>query len=394
MPEPLDPNLESDVRDEVPEEPETPKESLAQKQRRHLGDVLSRVSRGSKTFGKPAAPGAAKGPAAPGAGAEGSAGRTAARAGGQAAKAAGRAAAQAGRMMAQLAARAATALASSPVGWIIIGIILLVIIILGIVFAIWGLSGQSGGGLAITPTTASQVQQATLLSALSGDRLAKNEIVLETVTDEKERYQRIQRNADQYSAAHSAVIKQKAAEFTVRLDEMTKEQDLKKKAALVRAIEQDMLAFERTLPFGVWITALAKSHEGEPTGNFCRITKVSERLACASFTSTTLWEAGVPNTIVPTTTELWKNRALRLVIDRAELASDSRINESLMRPGDIVWFGSGERARTRYSGALFDHVGIYIGQGQIIDSSSTQTRIVQRPLTSHRFNGAKRYGTD
>jgi hypothetical protein len=155
-----------------------------------------------------------------------------------------------------------------------------------------------------------------------------------------------------------------------------------------------MLEFEGTLPFGKWIAANANAYVGKETGEFCTITGASARLACASFTSTTLAESGVPNAIVGNTTALWHNKALRLVIDRAPEASNSRINESIMQPGDIVWFGNGSRAKNRYAGALFDHVGIYIGDGMIVDTSSSKGMVMKRPLTTHQFNGAKRYGAD
>jgi uncharacterized integral membrane protein len=318
--------------------------------------------------------------------------RAAARAAGEATK---KAAKQAGKAIGQAIKKLVTQLlAKNPYVWLAVGIILLVIIIILIVVALASFSSNSGKGPARYPTSVSQQEQATLLSALSGDKIANDKTVKEVVEDEKDRYQRIKGNAQKHSADKVAAIDAKIVEFTPILDSLLKTSNKVERIKIRDDLQKKMLEFEGTLPFGTWIVANAKTHVGEPTGNFCRITGAPDKLACASFSSTTLWESGVPNAIVGTTTALWNNKVLRLVIDRAETASNERINEGVMRPGDIVWFGNGSRAQRRYAGALFDHVGIYIGNGKIIDSSSQTTTIKERPLTTHKFNGAKRYGAD
>lgn len=315
--------------------------------------------------------------------------RAAARAAGEATK---KAAKQAGKAIGQAIKKLVTQLlAKNPYVWLAVGIILLVIIIVLIIVALFSFSGDTGKGPARYPTSVSQQEQATLLAALSGDKIANDKTVKKVVEDEKKRYQNIRSNAQKHSADKVAAIDAKIVEFTPILDSLLKTSNKVERMKIRDDLQKKMLEFEGTLPFGTWIVANAKTHVGEPTGEFCRITKVSDNLACASFTSTTLAESGVPNAIVGNTTALWNNKALRLVIDRAPVASNSRINESVMKPGDIVWFG---HYTDRYPGALFSHVGIYIGNGKIIDSSSQTRTIKERPLTTHKFNGAKRYGAD
>ncbi len=310
----------------------------------------------------------------------------------QAAKdAAKRAAKAAGQALKKVVLQIAT---KNPIALAIIGIILVILIIVVILFVLFGLSGKdSGGGLPVYPSTQTQQEQATLLAALSGDAIANNKTVAEVIKDEKDRYGRIKANAQKYSNGDVAAIDQKIAEFTPLLDSLLSVADKAGKRAIQKDLMAKMLAFEGTLPFGQWITEIALTRVKDPNANFCKITGAGANVACASFTSTTLWDAGVPNAIVGTTTALWSNKSLRIVIDRAPTASNSRINESVMRAGDVVWFGHGDEGRKRYAGALFDHVGIYIGKGEIVDSSGDLV-IKRRPLTTHSFNGAKRYGKD
>lgn len=306
-------------------------------------------------------------------------------------------AATAGRQVASKAATSVAVAAAPEIGagiLVAVGVGLVVIIILVIIFAIFGIGGSgSGGGLPQYPSTATQREQATLLAALSGDSVANNKTVAEVIRKEKERYDRIKTNAQKYSPSEVAAIDQKITEFTPMLDSILSVPDKVGRKKIKDDLQAKMVAFEQTLPFGLWIAEIAKTRVGDRNSEFCTITDAPANLACASFSSTTLWDAGVPNAIVGTTTALWNNKSLRLVIDRAATASNDRIDESVMRPGDVVWFGHGAQGKKRYAGALFDHVGIYIGNGQIVDSSSKLV-IQQRKLTTHRFNGAKRYGKD
>ena len=79
--------------------------------------------------------------------------------------------------------------------------------------------------------------------------------------------------------------------------------------------------------------------------------------------------------------------------------SSSTSDESLLQPGDIIWWGDGTCSSVKYDGKLFDHVGFYIGNGRSVDTSSSSETVKERPADLVRddkncrlFNGAKRYG--
>ena len=118
------------------------------------------------------------------------------------------------------------------------------------------------------------------------------------------------------------------------------------------------------------------------------------RKSCASFVSVILEDAGAlpPNDFYATTTELWKKSGGTIIINIGDPGDVSKL-----LPGDVVWFGSGSTAT--YQGALFNHVGIYIGNGMIIDTSSGKKQVVKRPISDHfgsggagALRGAKRFG--
>lgn len=110
--------------------------------------------------------------------------------------------------------------------------------------------------------------------------------------------------------------------------------------------------------------------------------------SCASFVSTVLNETGVTRIFERTTTALWNNTGGKVIVDRG-----GTLDLNLLTRGDVVWFGLGNTAR--YSGALFNHVGIYVGDGMIVDTSSTTKQVVKRSITTHsgsnRFTAAKRF---
>lgn len=112
--------------------------------------------------------------------------------------------------------------------------------------------------------------------------------------------------------------------------------------------------------------------------------------SCASFVSTVLVEAGVMQygQHSKSTTGVWDYPKGDVVIARG-----GDLDLSKLQPGDVVWFGLGSRAK--YQGALFNHVGIYIGNGEIIDTSSTQKQVLRRSINTHtgdnRFAAAKRF---
>jgi|GEM_PF-3114516 len=377
-----------------PEDKRQPSEgSIQDRARQHIKNEVSRIRQGGRRVPRPPVPRPSPGASGVGGRASGAASRAEGRAAQVAAKA-GQATAQALRAAAKVGLQLLT---KTPVGWIII-IILLVIIIIGAIFAIYGLGRDTGGGPPITPTSAQHVKQATLLSALSGDSIAKNEIVLEVVEAEKERYGRIKANADQLSPEFSEAIAAKQTEFGSRLDELVLEQDSSRRRELKNALETEMLAFENTLPFGKWIAKLAEERVGQPNVSFCTVTGAGANVACASFVSTVLYLAGVPNAIVPLVDQIWHSPPLKTIVDRPSQKSASYYQENVgsLKAGDIIFWGDG--ACSPRGSVLFDHVGFYVGQDQAVDTSSSEKKVLKRSAESRGscrvFNGAKRYGAD
>jgi cell wall-associated NlpC family hydrolase len=110
--------------------------------------------------------------------------------------------------------------------------------------------------------------------------------------------------------------------------------------------------------------------------------------SCASFVSTVLQRAGVTNRFEASTTGLWNNSGGSIVIPRGGLLVLAKLQR-----GDVIWFGDGIAARARgNNGAQFDHVGIYVGNGTIVDTSSSTKQVVKRSIQTHRFMAAKRFG--
>jgi hypothetical protein len=289
---------------------------------------------------------------------------------------------------------------TNPYVAIPLAIIVVILIIILTIFVLTSSGGNLGNGPPAYPSTESQRQQATLLSALSGNKIANDQIVKKVSDAEKSRYQRIKANAQKYSGASVAAIEQKIKEFNPLLDSLVATRNLEERKQINKDLEQKMLSFEGTLPFGKWISSIADQYASQGAGStgFCLITRAAPNVACASFVSTVLWEAGVPNAIVPSVDELWTSAATRIVVDRPSSKSTSLYsqNESKLRPGDIIFWGNG--ACNRGGSALFDHVGIFISANRVANNSSTRKKIAYSRAEKNGgceiFNGAKRYGAD
>jgi len=288
-------------------------------------------------------------------------------------------------------------ISKNPYFWAIVGgIILLIGIIVAVIFIIHALTGGGGKGPAQYPTTALQQQQATFLLAISDDEIAKDTIVKDVIDSELERYDRIITNTKEQSSNLTASAQAKKEEFAKKLDSILLEQDVKRRKQIRDDIRDQMTAFENTLPFGKWITKLATDRVGENNTSFCLITKAAANVACASFTSTVLYLAGVPNAVVPSVDQVWRNSATQIVAPRPAGKSSNYYKDNLgkLRPGDIIFWGDG--ACSPKGSVLFDHVGFYVGNGQAVDTSSSE-KIVKKRQADRRdscrvFNGAKRYG--
>jgi len=282
-----------------------------------------------------------------------------------------------------------------------LGIILLIFIIIMVIFSLNAGGGNSGAGPASYPSTDAQREQATLLSALSGNKIANDQTVKSVIDDEKERYARIKANAQKYSPGQVGSIDQKIAELNPLLDSLLATKNKEERIKIRDDIQEKMLAFEGTLPFGDWIAKLAISEVGKDVGEFCRVTGAGRGVGCASFTSIILYDAGVPNAIVPTTMAVWNSQALRTVVERPAKRSAQlwEQQKSSLKPGDVIWWGDGTCSSVRYNGKLFDHVGFYVGNGEAVDTSSSSETVKKRPAAKRDsncryFNGAKRYGSN
>ncbi len=303
------------------------------------------------------------------------------------------------QLAAQLKRAAVQFISKNPYAWAIIGIILLIIIIVVVIFVLFSFDGQGGKGPAQYPETALQQQQANFLLAISGDQIASDTAVKEVIDSELERYDRIIASANRFDPDLSAGAAAKKTEFDSKLTGILIEKAPERRKALRDQIRTEMQAFEATLPFGSWIAQLAEERVGQPNLQFCTITQkfgATATTACASFTSTVLYLAGVPNPIVPSVDEIWKNSALQIIVARPASASAGyyQANVGKLQRGDIIFWGDG--ACSPRGSKDFDHVGFYVGGDEAIDTSSSQEKVLKRPADKRDscrvFNGARRYG--
>lgn len=330
------------------------------------------------------------------------AGKEAAAAGKQgasaAAKAASKAAAQAVKVAAKAAAQAVRgALVATSEFWVpALIIILIVVVIIAFIFILFAYSGEGGKGPPIYPESGLQQQKSQFALALSGDQIAKDTVIKDVIESQLTRYDRIKNNTDSYDPSLSAGAATKRSEYETSLNSLLAEQDTEMRAVLLDAILADMAAYDKTLPFGKWITKLAKDRVGKPNLKFCGITDAPAALACASFTSTVLYLAGVPDAIQPSVDEIWKESIYETIVARQSPKSADTYDKyvSSLQPGDIIFWGDGKCSSG--GSVLFDHVGFYIGDGRAIDTSSSAGKVLERSAAKRGdcrvFNGAKRYG--
>lgn len=376
------------------------KEQLHQKERERSKEIAEKLKSGRQSAQKVATQGTEKAAA-------NTVKQQAVRAGEKSAQAAARAAAQATKQAAKQAAKqvaqtaskvAAQVVTKNPYVLAALGIILLVIIIVLIIVSLFSLGGGAGNGPARYPDSVAQQEQATLLAALSGDKIANNKTVQEVINDEKSRYQRMKANADKYSPNLSVGIEAKGKEFAPLLDSLLTIQAPAERKKIRDDLQKKMLEFEGTLPFGRWISQIALGHQNAGSLNFCKITGAGANVACASFVSTVLWEAAVPNPIQGLVDDVWRQPSTRIVVDRpaARSAEYYAQQKGGLQPGDLVFWGDG--SCNAGGSRLFDHVGIYVGDDQAVDNSSSKEKILKRGAEKRSscqvFNGAKRYGAN
>lgn len=276
-------------------------------------------------------------------------------------------------------------------------------ILLAIPFALLGLKG----GGKITPTTSTQLfQSQALLPYIGGDFVLSGGKINEKVYQaEKERYAIIQHNVDTDPrvSGRSAEVKKSINEILQLIDSGRNLSGDPKKKITADTIAK-IQALDSTLPFGSWIAAAARNQVGKPSGNFCTITQAGGRVACASFVSTVLQNAGIPNPIQAGVDGIWRRTFYKIVVNRPDIKSTGHynLNKSKLQIGDIIFWGDGSCSKG--GSVLFDHIGFYVGGDEAVDNSSggkdgtPPPQIRKRGAASRSscivFNGAKRYGSD
>jgi hypothetical protein len=283
--------------------------------------------------------------------------------------------------------------------WVLgaLAIVLIVIIIVAVIFMLFSFNGSGGKGPGQYPETALQFQKANVALGLGGDDIGKDTVIKDVIDSQLARYDRMRSTASRFSPSLSSAIASQKVSLETKLKGMLAEKDLQRRKDLRDAIQKEMTAFEQTLPFGSWIAKLAEERVNQPNTQFCTITGADAKVACASFTSTVLYLAGVPNPIVGLVDDIWRNPDLKIVVARPVNKSGSYYasNVGKLKPGDIIFWGDG--ACSPAGSVLFDHVGFFVGNGQAIDTSSSQEKILKRPAADRGscrvFNGAKRYGS-
>ncbi|OGD56616.1 hypothetical protein A2V71_00265 [Candidatus Berkelbacteria bacterium RBG_13_40_8] len=104
--------------------------------------------------------------------------------------------------------------------------------------------------------------------------------------------------------------------------------------------------------------------------------------ACAAFTTTILTQAGAISSPNNSAQGFWDKGGGQTVIPQG-----GQLNNSVLKPGDAVFFTG-----TYDNGAYFTHVGVYIGNDRVINTSSVKGVVDNDSLTGYgHFGGAKRY---
>lgn len=330
------------------------------------------------------------------------------------AKTAATTAAKAGATAATLGAEAA----AGPVGWVLGALTVLSIIgkpLLNFVknhwqYAVYAVAalllllavpfGLLGGkGVGQYPATARQETQAQSVAYISGDFISGNQITQKIVESEKKRYAIVNKNVA--GTTRAAEVK-KASDEIILLMGLAVSLNGEPKTKMIKDINSKVRALDSTLPYGEWIAEEAEKHIGKVT-NFCEITgNDSPNLGCASVVSVIMNRAGAPQRLETGQFAIWRNARLMLIVDALpdhKLSRDLYTqNKDKFQRGDIIWWGNGIR-KGKVVG-LQSHIGIYIGNGQVVNNSSGKSIKAGEAVpvssridrTDTTFNGAKRYG--
>lgn len=96
-----------------------------------------------------------------------------------------------------------------------------------------------------------------------------------------------------------------------------------------------------------------------------------------------VWGATGPNAFDCSGLVSWAHQQVGISIPRtsqAQVASGKRVSRDQLRPGDVIAF---------YGGA--SHVGVYIGNGQVVHASTEGVPVGYASIDSMPFYGATRY---
>ena len=334
----------------------------------------------------------------------GKAGKTAAKATGKATKLAAKAMAKVAMQVARIVAQAiASAVVSiiGAIGWPVIAIVgaiavigLLVVYIMSNGF----LNGVGGGGAMAGQTTLSQGYQATELLALSKDPSASRQTVMDVVNREKQRLQVVRGLIEKKFGAGSSqltdadaklkkinadlesIITTQGSATTVKSTSggTNKATDTSGWSKLVVATVDEIKAFDNILPLGERIAGIAESYKGTTTltnGGTNAFGGGDPRNSCAAFVSTILKQAGGITFHTQSATEIWNN--LHKMNGIEVIPYKGTYDVSKLQRGDVVWFGFGANS------GMFNHVGIYLGNSMIADTSSNDHEVKVRNISVH-----------
>lgn len=286
--------------------------------------------------------------------------------------------------------------------YIIAGLLLLAAVPFGL------LSLKDGGQY---PSTQAQQNQTIIAAATAGDFVVSGKkIGQKTLEAEEARYKTVLSNLKQNNPTNLnvATVEVKINEILTLLKQGVGLSGQAKKN-MTASIKTKVEALDATLPFGEWIAKAAEGQAGKPSGNFCR-RGVPGSLGCASFVTSVLYSAGVPQPYKPDVDSVWRMSFYRVIVDRPQTKSAAYYdqNKSNLRRGDIIFWGDGNCSKG--GSKYFDHIGFYLGNGLSIDNSSGNTKkgipphVRNKPILAadrdyggkscRVFNGAKRYGAN